>query len=102
VQTGEEGGNPRPTVSRTRRILTRPFTAMFVGCVRLYQLVLSPLLGNCCRFQPSCSVYCIEAVETHGLFKGGLMAIKRICRCHPFHPGGKDPVPEPQRAEQTQ
>ncbi len=64
---------------------------MLIGLVRLYQVTLSPLLGPTCRFHPSCSQYMIEAVEKYGVFAGGWKGIKRICRCHPFHPGGYDP-----------
>lgn len=61
--------------------------------VRGYQVALSPLFGGGCRYYPSCSAYAIEALEKHGAFRGGWMAIRRISRCHPFHPGGFDPVP---------
>ena len=61
--------------------------------VKAYRLALSPLLAPRCRFQPSCSDYTIEALEKHGLFKGGLLAAKRIGRCHPGGGSGYDPVP---------
>ena len=63
--------------------------------IKGYQLVLSPLLGPACRFYPSCSQYAYEAVSRHGVVKGLFLAAKRIARCHPFHAGGHDPVPEP-------
>jgi putative membrane protein insertion efficiency factor len=59
--------------------------------VRLYQLVLSPILGGHCRYEPSCSHYFIQAVEKYGALKGAAKGTLRICRCHPFHPGGYDP-----------
>jgi putative membrane protein insertion efficiency factor len=62
--------------------------------VRLYQLMLSPIFGPCCRFYPSCSEYFIEAVRKHGILQGAFLGIKRLGKCHPFHPGGPDPVPE--------
>lgn len=63
--------------------------------IRLYQLILSPFLpANTCRFFPTCSSYTIEAVEKHGVFKGSVLGCKRICKCHPYHEGGYDPVPE--------
>jgi putative membrane protein insertion efficiency factor len=62
--------------------------------LRAYQWVLSPLLGNHCRFHPSCSQYAIEAIERHGATAGVWLASKRVLRCHPWHPGGVDPVPE--------
>jgi putative membrane protein insertion efficiency factor len=61
--------------------------------VRGYQVTIGPLLPPSCRYYPSCSVYAIEALERHGAVKGSWLAIRRILRCHPFHPGGFDPVP---------
>lgn len=66
---------------------------VMIGCVRVYQYTLSPLLGPRCRFWPSCSSYTIEAIQVHGPIKGGWMAIRRIVKCHPGNPGGMDPVP---------
>jgi putative membrane protein insertion efficiency factor len=61
--------------------------------IRAYQLTLSPFLGNHCRFTPSCSQYASDAIEKHGAWRGGWLAVKRISRCHPFCQGGYDPVP---------
>ncbi|MFV8835002.1 membrane protein insertion efficiency factor YidD [Aquisalimonas sp.] len=63
--------------------------------LRLYQLIISPLFGPCCRFHPSCSQYAIEAVSSHGVMRGTWLAVRRLLKCHPWHPGGVDPVPEP-------
>lgn len=63
-----------------------------LGAIRLYQLTLSNLFPSTCRFEPSCSQYGYEAVDRYGLLRGGLMAVRRLGRCHPFHPGGYDPV----------
>lgn len=63
--------------------------------VRGYQVALSPLLPAACRYHPTCSNYAIEALEKHGALRGTWLAVKRIARCHPFRPGGFDPVPEP-------
>ncbi|MBV6424222.1 MAG: putative membrane protein insertion efficiency factor [Steroidobacteraceae bacterium] len=63
------------------------------GLIRLYQWTLSPLLGPRCRFYPSCSHYALEAVDRFGVLRGGWLAARRIGRCHPWHPGGFDPVP---------
>ncbi len=65
-----------------------------LGFIRLYQLVLSPWLGPCCRFHPSCSHYAYDAISRYGVLRGGWLGCKRILKCHPFHPGGVDPVPE--------
>jgi putative membrane protein insertion efficiency factor len=63
------------------------------GAVRVYQLTLRPLIGDHCRFYPSCSAYAREALSVHGAGCGSLLAARRILRCHPWHPGGIDPVP---------
>ncbi|HEU4648212.1 MAG TPA: membrane protein insertion efficiency factor YidD [Gemmatimonadales bacterium] len=63
------------------------------GLIRLYQLVISPVLPPACRFTPSCSHYALEAVTRHGALRGSWLAVRRLARCHPFHPGGFDPVP---------
>ncbi|MDR3343689.1 MAG: membrane protein insertion efficiency factor YidD [Treponema sp.] len=61
--------------------------------IRFYQAAVSPLFPACCRYVPSCSAYTYEAVQKYGIFRGLVLAVKRILRCHPFHPGGYDPVP---------
>ncbi len=61
--------------------------------IRFYQIAISPFLGNRCRFHPSCSAYFYEALALHGSWKGLLLGIRRLLRCHPFHAGGFDPVP---------
>lgn len=63
------------------------------GAIRIYQIALSPYFGNQCRFYPTCSEYAMEAIAKHGALKGSWLAIRRIGRCHPYHPGGHDPVP---------
>jgi putative membrane protein insertion efficiency factor len=67
---------------------------VFIFPIRLYQWLLSPLLGQNCRFQPTCSQYMVQAIEEWGPFKGILLGIKRIGKCHPWGPHGHDPVPE--------
>ena len=66
---------------------------IFIILIRFYKKVISPYLPSSCRFYPTCSEYAIGAIEVHGAFKGGMMAVKRILRCHPFNKGGYDPVP---------
>ena len=61
--------------------------------IRLYQITLSPFIGNQCRFHPSCSHYAHQAIEEYGALRGSLLALRRLGRCHPFNPGGLDPVP---------
>lgn len=62
--------------------------------IKSYQLMLSPLLGKRCRFHPTCSEYGTEALQTNGVILGGYLILKRIIKCHPWHPGGFDPVPQ--------
>ena len=64
-----------------------------LGLLRLYKLILSPLLPAACRYEPTCSVYAREAIERHGAIRGTVMAARRLARCHPFREGGYDPVP---------
>jgi putative membrane protein insertion efficiency factor len=64
-----------------------------VALIRWYQRWISPFLAPSCRFVPSCSQYAAEAIERYGLTRGGWLAVRRLLRCHPFHPGGHDPVP---------
>ncbi|HUN73126.1 MAG TPA: membrane protein insertion efficiency factor YidD [Steroidobacteraceae bacterium] len=62
--------------------------------IRLYQWTLSPLVGPCCRFEPSCSQYALESIQRFGMLRGCWLALRRLGRCHPWHPGGYDPVPD--------
>ena len=73
----------------TRSFLVRPL----LWLIRAYQLAISPMLGSRCRFYPSCSEYSMEALRHHGLFRGLWLTVRRLGRCHPWHPGGFDPVP---------
>lgn len=66
---------------------------IIVQLIKFYRIFLSPLKPPTCRFQPTCSAYALEAVQKYGPFKGSYLAIKRILKCHPFHPGGYDEVP---------
>ena len=67
---------------------------VMLGTIKVYQRVLSPLLGQNCRYQPTCSAYAMTAIERYGSMAGGLMALRRISRCHPWGGHGYDPVPE--------
>jgi uncharacterized protein len=76
------------------RLPGRMTVALLVGLVHVYQWTISPLLqllGTTCNFEPSCSLYMIGALKKYGLFRGGWRGIRRICRCHPWNPGGYDP-----------
>jgi len=66
---------------------------LLLALIRAYRYVLSPWIGGQCRFDPTCSVYAMQAIELYGPWRGAWMALKRLLRCHPFCPGGKDPVP---------
>ena len=74
-------------------IVGRAVRTMLVLLVRGYQVAISPLLPPACRYYPTCSHYAVEALERHGAWRGGWLALRRILRCHPFRPGGYDPVP---------
>jgi putative membrane protein insertion efficiency factor len=65
--------------------------AILIGLIRVYQWTLSPLLGNACRFEPSCSRYMVESLKKHGLLRGLAKGLRRLSRCHPWSPGGYDP-----------
>ncbi|MEI4613291.1 membrane protein insertion efficiency factor YidD [Bacillus cereus] len=67
---------------------------IFIGVIRFYQKFISPMTPPTCRFYPTCSHYGLEAFQKHGAFKGFWLTCKRILKCHPFHPGGFDPVPD--------
>lgn len=73
--------------------MTNALRTLLIRLIRVYQLTLSALIGRQCRFYPSCSNYAMEAIERHGIVSGSWLAIRRIGRCHPFHPGGVDHVP---------
>jgi len=75
-----------------RSFLLIPRTIL-IGFIRGYQLLISPVLPPSCRFYPSCSEYARQAVSKHGAGKGSWLSFRRLVRCHPFHPGGHDPVP---------
>jgi putative membrane protein insertion efficiency factor len=68
--------------------------SLFIGIIKLYQILISPLLGPNCRFHPTCSHYAIEAIARHGVLKGGYLSVRRLIKCQPLHEGGFDPVPE--------
>ena len=66
---------------------------IFLGMIRLYQMTWSQVMPPSCRFSPTCSEYTYEAIEKYGFFKGSWLGVRRLARCHPFNPGGYDPVP---------
>jgi putative membrane protein insertion efficiency factor len=74
-------------------------TACLITIIKFYRFTISTLLGACCRFEPSCSHYAMEAIKMYGCFKGCGLSLWRILRCHPWHPGGMDPVPTNQDAK---
>ena len=65
---------------------------LVISMIKFYQLAISPLTGKSCRFYPSCSCYAEEAIQQYGVLKGGYLTLIRLLKCHPFHPGGYDPV----------
>jgi len=77
--------------------INRSISALLIACVRMYQLVISPVSAPCCRYHPTCSSYAIIALREHGPWRGMLLAIWRILRCNPWSSGGVDPVPEAEK-----
>lgn len=75
------------------KITGLPFKYLFLFIIWFYRVAISPWIPSRCRFYPSCSAYSAEAIKKYGPVKGGVLAIKRILRCHPWNPGGSDPVP---------
>ncbi|MGP1384896.1 MAG: membrane protein insertion efficiency factor YidD [Thainema sp.] len=73
---------------------------LFLLLIRGYRRLISPLFPPVCRFQPTCSQYALEAIDRFGVIKGSWLAVRRITKCHPFHPGGYDPVPLPPSVDQ--
>lgn len=73
--------------------MRNPVTLVALTLIRVYQKAVSPLFPPSCRFTPTCSTYAYTAIERHGMVRGGWMAARRIARCHPWNPGGYDPVP---------
>jgi len=67
-------------------------TQFLIGLIKAYRIFISPLTSPSCRYLPTCSEYSIQALLRYGFFKGGLKSINRVCRCHPWHPGGFDPL----------
>jgi putative membrane protein insertion efficiency factor len=82
---------------RLWRLAVRAPRYVPVYLLKGYRLVISPLYGPTCRFYPSCSAYSLEAFETHGVFRGAYLTVRRLLRCHPWNPGGVDPVPPSRR-----
>ncbi len=82
---------------RLARLAVRLPALTVVGLLRLWQLLVSPVYGQTCRFYPSCTAYAMQAVDRHGLVRGGWLAVRRLGRCHPWNPGGVDHVPASRR-----
>jgi putative membrane protein insertion efficiency factor len=94
IAAGKEG------VTSVARAHVRPhvqpptmFARALIHLIRLYQQIVSPYLGRVCRFEPSCSRYAVACLESHGAARGSLLSVRRLCKCHPFHPGGLDLPP---------
>lgn len=83
----------RFSLSELNKQLRQAFILFLIGLIRIYQWCISPFLGSHCRFEPSCSHYAAEALKKHGLARGTYLCLNRIRKCHPWHEGGLDPVP---------
>ena len=97
VRAGQGALHPEPLPEATH--INGMVARFLIALIRVYQLTLSRLIrltmGNVCRFEPSCSQYAAACLKGHGALRGSLLSLKRLCRCHPFHPGGYDPPPPP-------
>ena len=87
----EPGGSEQGRASMSHRRSAAKW--VLLGPIRFYQLAISPMTPATCRYYPSCSNYAVEAIDKYGALKGGWLAVRRVLRCHPFRPGGFDPVP---------
>ncbi len=76
------------------KVLAYPFKMLFLGLIKLYKVTISKITPSCCRYTPSCSTYMFDAIKRFGVFKGGILGMKRIFRCTPKFEGGLDPVPD--------
>ncbi len=95
ANNGKSGSGTEAMVDQTDGTIRHrnPAVILSRALIRLYQLTLSPFIGNQCRFHPTCSNYALEAMDRWGAVRGSWLALKRLGRCHPFHAGGFDPVP---------
>jgi len=89
--------NPKP-----QHPPSSPLASLFLFFIRIYWMTLSPIIGNVCRFEPSCSRYTAVCIDRFGAAKGGWLGVKRICRCQPFFPGGFDPPPADPRGPSSE
>jgi len=94
IDEAPAAAGPGPRRARPAGVLRRAAVALLAAPVRFYRYAVSPLLPPSCRFYPSCSAYALEALQRHGPLAGSWLALRRVCRCHPFNDGGVDPVPE--------
>ena len=92
---GCSAGAAREKASCSAALVMSAIAHLLIALVRTYQITLSPFLGKVCRFEPSCSRYTVACLAAHGAMRGSLLSVKRLCKCHPFHPGGLDPPPPP-------
>ena len=90
----EPAARIEPVGSQNGAAVPGAIARVLLGAIRLYQLTLSPLAPSACKFYPTCSHYGADAIRTHGARRGAWLALRRLLRCHPFSPGGFDPVPE--------